>query len=179
MDGALTKGDAMTGVVRYARAGLALCLLVGTPALAQTSPVRRLTLDDGRRIAAAAQAHARSNGWHVVVTVLDEGGHAILLERMDGTQIASVEIALAKGRSAAAFRRPTREMADWVAGGNVGLLALPGLVPVEGGLPLIVDGQVVGAVGVSGATARQDGEVAQVGAAALTSRRESQTERWR
>jgi uncharacterized protein GlcG (DUF336 family) len=171
MDWALNKGDAMNRVVRLARAGWTLCLLVATPVLAQTPPVRRLTLEDGRRIAAAAQAHARSNGWHVVVTVLDEGGHAILLERMDGTQTASVEIALAKARSAAAFRRPTREMADWVAGGNVGLLALPGLVPVEGGLPLIIDGQTVGAVGVSGATARQDGEAAQAGAAALTSRR--------
>ena len=177
MGRALTKGVTMIGVVRHVRAGLALSVLAGTSALAQTAPARRLTLEDGRRIAAAAQAHARSNGWHVVVAVLDAGGHAILLERMDGTQTASVEVALAKARSAAAFRRPTREMADWVAGGNVGLLALPGLVPVEGGLPLVVDGETVGAVGVSGATAVQDGEVAKVGAAAVTSRRDSPTER--
>ena len=153
----------MIRIVRLASIACVLVMFVAVPVQAQTSPARRLTLEDGRRIAAAVQENARTNGLRVVVAVLDEGGHAILLERMDGTQTASVEIALAKARSAAAFRRPTREMAEWVASGNVGLMALPGLVPVEGGLPLLVDGAVVGAVGVSGATARQDGEAAQAG----------------
>ena len=153
----------MIRIVRLAGIACALVMFANMPVQAQTSPARRLTLEDGRRIAAAVQENARTNGLRVVVAVLDEGGHAILLERMDGTQTASVEIALAKARSAAAFRRPTREMAEWVASGNVGLMALPGLVPVEGGLPLLVDGAVVGAVGVSGATARQDGEAAQAG----------------
>jgi uncharacterized protein GlcG (DUF336 family) len=101
------------------------------------------------------------------VAVLDDGGHPILVERMDGTQTASVEIAIAKARSAAGFRRPTREMAGWIAGGETALLALPGLLPVEGGVPLLWNGQVVGALGVSGATAEQDGAVAREGAAAL------------
>lgn len=159
--------------VRLAGVGCVLLLSVGGTARAQTGSSSRLTLQAGRRIAEAAQEHARANGLRVVVAVLDEGGHAILLERMDGTQTASVEIALAKARSAAAFRRPTREMAEWVAGGNVSVMALPGLVPVEGGIPLVVDGQVVGAVGVSGATARQDGEAAQAGVAALAAGRDS------
>src|SRR5688572_5581632 len=167
----------MIQVVRLTGVAYALVMFAGMSLQAQTGAARRLTLEDGRRIAAAVQEHARTNGLRIVVAVLDEGGHAILLERMDGTQTASVEIALAKARSAAAFRRPTREMADWVEGGNVGLLALPGLVPVEGGLPLVVDGQPVGAVGVSGATASQDGEVAKAGAAAVMSRREGPTER--
>ena len=157
----------MIRIVRLAGIAYAFAAFAGMPLQAQTGSARRLTLEDGRRVAAAVQEHARSNGLRVVVAVMDEGGHAILLERMDGTQTASVEIALAKARSAAAFRRPTREMAEWVAGGNVGLMALPGLVPVEGGLPLLVDGAVVGAVGVSGATARQDGEAAQAGVSVL------------
>lgn len=153
--------------------GCVLLLSVGVPAHAQTVSSSRLTLQAARRITEAAQEHARANGLRIVVAVLDEGGHAILLERMDGTQTASVEIALAKARSAAAFRRPTGEMAEWVAGGNVGLMALPGLVPVEGGLPLLVEGQVIGAIGVSGATARQDGEAAQAGVAVLAAGRDS------
>ena len=127
----------------------------------------RLTLEAGRRIAAAAQIRAQAMNLRVVVAVLDEGGHPILVERMDGTQTASVEIALAKGRSAAAFKRPTREMASWVAGGEVALMALPGLLPVEGGIPIIVGGHVVGSVGVSGATAEEDGQIAQAGVAAI------------
>jgi len=158
----------MVRIVRFAMIVCSLVMVACMPIQAQTARARRLTLEDGRRIAAAVQEQARTNGLRVVVAVLDEGGHAILLERMDGTQTASVEIALAKARSAAAFRRPTREMAEWVTGGNVGLMALPGLVPVEGGVPLIVDGVVVGAVGVSGATARQDGEAAQAGVAVFS-----------
>jgi uncharacterized protein GlcG (DUF336 family) len=146
-----------------------LPLLALVPAAgAQDLPAKpQLTLEAGRRIAAAAQAHARTAGLRVVVAVLDDGGHPILVERMDGTQTASVEIAIAKARSAAGFRRPTREMAGWIAGGETALLALPGLLPVEGGVPLLWNGQVVGALGVSGATAEQDGAVAREGAAAL------------
>jgi uncharacterized protein GlcG (DUF336 family) len=149
----------------------AMLLLAATApraSLAQALPQSpRLTLEAGRRIATAAQARARAMNLRVVVAVLDEGGHAILLERMDGTQTASVEIALAKARSAAAFKRPTREMASWVAGGEVALMALPGMLPVEGGIPIVAAGHVVGSIGVSGASAEQDGEVARAGVAAL------------
>lgn len=152
----------------WTKAALVACaVLIPAPAAAQLGRKPALTLEAGRRIAAAAEARARANGWNVVVAVVDDGGHLILLERMDDTQTASVEIAIEKARSAAAFRRPTRVMAEWVTGGSLTVLGLPGAVPVEGGVPLVVGGQVIGAIGVSGATAREDGQVAQAGADAL------------
>lgn len=154
--------------MRMAVGALLLLISFSVPsqARAQLPHTPVLTLDVSREATAAARKLARANGWNVVVVVVDQGGHPILLERMDGTQTASVEIALAKARSAAAFRRPTRVLGQWVSG-NVALLNLPGLVPIEGGLPLVVEGQVVGAVGVSGATAQQDGQAAQAAAEAV------------
>jgi uncharacterized protein GlcG (DUF336 family) len=155
----------------FCSAATVTVMLLLTPAAhlgAQALPqVPQLTLEASRRVVTAAQDHARAAGLRVVVTVVDAGGHVIIAERMDGTQIASVDIAAAKARSAEAFRRPTRELAGWVAGGDVGLMSLPGLMPVEGGIPVLDGPHVVGAVGVSGATARQDGEIAQAGVAAL------------
>lgn len=155
-------------------AGVLLLLLasaVPRQVSAQLPRKPTLTLEASRQAVVAAHALARANDWNVVVAVVDDGGHPILLERHDGAQTASVEIALAKARSAAAFRRPTRVLGEWVSG-NVALLNLPGAVPIEGGLPLLVEGQVVGAVGVSGATAEQDGQVAQAAAEALQRRAE-------
>lgn len=120
-----------------------------------------LTRAHARAAAAGAREEARANGWAMVVAVLDEAGVPLLVERMDGAQPASVEIALAKARAAWGFRRPTAEMEGWVRDGATHLLGLPGIVPIEGGVPIRIDGRVVGAIGVSGATSREDGLAAK------------------
>ena len=124
-----------------------------------------LTLDDAKRIAAAAQAEAVKNGWKVVIAILDEGGHLMYLERMDGTQKASVRVAEEKGRTAILFKRPTKLFEEAVNGGRVSVLSLPGAVAVDGGLPLIRDGEFLGAIGVSGVQSHQDGIIAAAGVA--------------
>ncbi len=119
-----------------------------------------LTVDAARAAVAGALEEARGHGWKMVFAVLDVGGHPVLVERMDGAPPASVAIALEKARAALAFRRPTREMETWVRGGDTHLLGLPGIVPVEGGVPVRVEGRVLGAVGVSGASSAEDGRAA-------------------
>lgn len=130
-----------------------------------------VTLEQAKKAAAAAEAEALTNGWPVVIAIVDCGGNLVLLHRLDDTQIGSIEIAQAKARTANNFRRPSKEFEDLVAGGGVGLrtLAMPGAAPLEGGLPIIVDGKIVGAIGVSGARSFQDAQVAQAGIEALTS----------
>jgi uncharacterized protein GlcG (DUF336 family) len=126
-----------------------------------------LTLDAAREIASAAQAEARKNGWNVVIAVVDDGGHLIYLERMDGTQVASVIVAQQKAACAIRFKRPTKALEDVVVGGRTVVMKLAGAVPVEGGLPIVVNGEFLGAIGVSGVTSTQDGQVAAAGLAAL------------
>jgi uncharacterized protein GlcG (DUF336 family) len=126
-----------------------------------------LTLADARRVAAAAAEEARRNDWRVVIAIVDDAGLPVYLERHDGVQPASCDIAQHKARTAALFRRPTRALEETVAGGRVALLGLPQITPVEGGLPLLHEGQVVGAIGVSGLQSFEDGIVAKAGAEAL------------
>lgn len=126
-----------------------------------------LTLADAKRVAAAAAQEAAANGWSVVIAVVDDAGLLVYLERLDGTQPASCDIAQHKARAAALFRRPTKALEEIVAGGRVALLSLPNITPVEGGAPLLHEGQVVGAIGVSGVQSFQDGLVAKAGADAL------------
>jgi glc operon protein GlcG len=126
-----------------------------------------LTLADAKRVAAAAAEEARRNGWSVVIAIVDDAGLPVYLERLDGVQPASCDIAQAKARAAALFRRPTKALEETVAGGRVALLSLPHIIPVEGGVPLLHEGQVVGAVGVSGVQSFEDGIVARAGAEAL------------
>jgi len=130
-----------------------------------------ITQERARKISAAAQQEAQKNGWLMVVAILDAGGHLVLLERMDGAQFGSVQVAQDKARSAVAFRRPTKAFHDMVAAGGEGLrmLVMSGAVPIDGGLPIIVDGLVIGSIGLSGGTSAQDGQVAQAGLAALAS----------
>jgi len=130
-----------------------------------TKPV--LTLDVAKQIAAAAEAEAIKNSWPVAVSIVDPGGRLIYFQKIDDTQIGSVEVSIAKARCAALFKRPSKALADVVTGGNVGMMSLPGSIPVEGGVPLNVDGQIVGAIGISGVMSNQDGIVAQAGVAAL------------
>lgn len=126
-----------------------------------------LTLDDARRVAAAAHAHAAAKQWNVVIAIVDDGGHLVLLERRDDTQMGSVQVAIEKAKTAIAFRRPSQAIEGAIAGGRTVMLKLPGATPIEGGVPLVFQGDFVGAIGVSGVTSQQDGEIAQAGAAAL------------
>ena len=122
-----------------------------------------ITLDHARKIAAAASAEAKKNGWNVAVAIVDTAGELVYFEKNDNTQVSSVKTSQEKARTAARFKRPTKLMEEAIAGGRVALLALPDATPIEGGLPLLIDGKIVGAVGVSGATSPQDGQCAQAG----------------
>ena len=130
---------------------------------AQTSDKKVLNLDGARKIAAAAEAEAKKNNWNVVIAIVDDGGNLLYLQRMDGTQTGSIQVAIDKARTAQAFKRPTKVFEDLVAGGRNVILAL-GAMPIEGGVPVKVGDQVVGAIGVSGVTAPQDGQIAKAGA---------------
>ena len=124
-------------------------------------------LAEAKRVLAAAQAEAAKNNWMVAIAIVDTGGHLVAFERMDTTQTGSVDVAQEKARTSAAFRRPSKAFQDSVASGGEGLrvLRLPGALPIEGGLPLVRDGKIVGAIGVSGVTSAQDGQIAAAGAA--------------
>ena len=119
--------------------------------------------------AAPAVAEARKHGWTMAIAVVDIGGALVYFEKMDDTQTGSVEVAIAKARSAALFKRPTKAFQEALAAGAEGLrvLALPNATPVEGGLPLVVEDCIVGAIGVSGGTSPQDAQCAQAGVDAL------------
>src|SRR5678815_3356712 len=131
---------------------------------AQLPTKQVLTLDAAKRIAAAAEAEARRRGATVVIAVVDDGGYLLVLERLDDTQVASVDVGIAKARTAAIFRRPSKVFEDQVKNGRVSALALPGAVALQGGVPIIVDGKVVGAIGVSGNPPQEDEDIAKVGA---------------
>jgi glc operon protein GlcG len=135
-------------------------------ASAQFATTRVLTLDGARQVAAAAEAVALENGWNVAIAIVDAGGGLIYFQRLEGTQPASVDIAIHKARTAAAFKRSTRVFEEQLADGRNALLSLEAAM-FEGGLPIIVDGQVVAAIGVSGVTPQQDGQIAQAGVAAV------------
>ena len=119
-----------------------------------------------KRAAGAALAEARKNNWTMAAAIVDASGDLVYFEKVDGTQAASILIAQDKARSAVRFKRPTKALQDVLAAGGDGLrmLALQGAVPVEGGLPLIMDGKIVGAIGLSGGTSPQDGQCAKAGA---------------
>jgi uncharacterized protein GlcG (DUF336 family) len=147
---------------------LVLSLILAVPlSFGQLATKKSLTLEAARQIAAAAEAEARKNNWNVVIAILDDGGHLVYLQRMDTTQVGSVEVAIAKAKSAVFFKRPTKAFEEALSGGRTAILRLPNAVPVEGGVPLIADGVVIGAIGVSGVQSNQDGQIAQAGAAAL------------
>jgi glc operon protein GlcG len=130
---------------------------------------KTLSLDEAKKVAAASSAKARAENWTVVIAVLDVGGHLIYLERADGTQLGSVEVAQAKARTALLFKRPTKALEEGVLGGRVHMMSLPGVTAVEGGLPLMKDGEIVGSIGVSGVMSSQDGQVAAAGAEIVAS----------
>jgi len=135
----------------------------------QLATKKSLTLEAAKKIAAAAEVEARKNNWNVVICVVDDGANLLYLQRMDGTQIGSVDIAQMKARTAVKMKRPSKVLEDAVAGGRNAILKLPDVLPVEGGVPLMVNGEFIGAVGVSGVTSAQDGQIAGAGAAVLAS----------
>jgi glc operon protein GlcG len=134
---------------------------------AELATKHALTLEIAKQMSAAAEAEAVENGWTVVIAIVDEGGRLMHLVRRDGTQYGSIEVAQDKARTAIAFRRPTKALEDAVAGGRNAVLRLGDATPIEGGIPIVVDGEMLGAIGVSGATSAQDAQVAQAGIDAL------------
>jgi len=144
-----------------------LCAAVTLQAELPTEKV--LTLGMAKKLVAAAEAEAKKRGATVVIAVVDDGGQLILLERLDDTQVASVEVAIGKARTAAIFRRPSKVFEDQVKNGRVAALALPGATPLQGGIPITVEGKVIGAIGASGNSPQEDEEIALAGAAVTAS----------
>ena len=128
-----------------------------------------INVETAKKAAAAALAEARKNGWLMVVAVVDPNGTLVYYEKMDNTQLGSAEVAIDKARSAALYKRPTKAFQDALAGGGAGLrvLGLKGAEPVEGGLPIIVEGKLIGAIGLSGDLSEHDGQCAAAGVGAL------------
>jgi len=170
----------MTTARLLAYAVLVGSLLTSIPAVAQTPAAPAppaippygapIGLELARKVIAGAEAEARKNNWNMVIAVLDSGANLVALERMDGASLASIEVAKDKARSAVLFRRPTKVFQDAVAqgGANLRLLTLTGLTAVDGGLPIVVDGKIVGSVGASGAASDQDAQCAKAGIDALS-----------
>lgn len=126
-----------------------------------------IDLETARKIAAAAEYEALQHALQVVIAIVDDGGHLLYLQR-DGAQAGSVEVAIGKARSALLFRRPTRVFEEMVESGRQGYLVMPDVMPLEGGVPLVYQDEIVGAIGISGASSKDDGVVAQAGAAAIS-----------
>jgi glc operon protein GlcG len=140
---------------------------------AQTPPPYGLSIsiEQAKKAMAAAEAEARKNNWQVVISIVDTGGHLVMLQRLDA-QNASVDIATGKARTAVNFRRPTKALEDGLAanGSALRILAVPGVTPLQGGLPIVVDGKIIGGIGVSGVLATQDEVVAKAGLDTLTAK---------
>jgi glc operon protein GlcG len=139
--------------------------LVAAAAVAQDRPPygQEIGLEQAKKIAAGAAAESKKNGWRMAIAVVDNHGFLVYYERMDDTQTASAQVAVEKAKAAAMYRRPTKAFEDGIAKGRVALLGLTGATPIEGGLPIMVGGKVVGGIGVSGANSDQDAVAAMAG----------------
>ena len=150
--------------------GLALALAAAAPARGQQLPLPygpNVGLDQAKALAAAAVAEARKHNWTIVVAIVDTGGHPGFPRGVGHPPVASVDVATRKAWAANGLKQPTKDFEDAAQGGRVVTLSLPGVVPIEGGLPIVVDGKIVGAIGISGATSAQDGQAAAAALAAL------------
>ena len=159
-------------MVRYSlrmAAVLILAITLQAPAQGPKPYGPGVAVENAKKIAAVALAEARKNNWFMAVAVVDPSGTLVYYEKMDNTQTGSADVAIAKARTAALYKRPSKVFQDMVAGGGGGLriLGLPNTVPIEGGIPLVIDGKIVGAIGVSGDSADHDSICAQAGADAL------------
>jgi glc operon protein GlcG len=154
---------------------LIVLLLFALAATAQTTPAKPLpygepiNLETAKKILDASKAFALKNQWTVVIAIVDTGGNLVALEKIDDTQVGSIDVAIGKAKTANNFKRPTKAFEDAVAGGGVGLrvLAIPNVYPIEGGELIIVNGKIIGAIGVSGMKATEDAEVAKAGLTVL------------
>jgi glc operon protein GlcG len=149
-----------------AAAALGVALTAGAIE-AQVLEKKVVAFSAARKMAAAAQEAARAKGVAVVIVVVDDGGHVVLLERMDGAQVASVNVGIGKARTAAIYRRPSKDFEDQIKNGRIAALALADATPLQGGLPIVLDGKVIGAIGVSGDTPQIDEDIARAGAKAF------------
>jgi uncharacterized protein GlcG (DUF336 family) len=159
-------------MLRTLAVACAVALMAALPAAAQQPPPYGppITLDQAKRVMAAAELEAAKNSWNVVITILDSGGNMVMMHRFDNTQLASIEIAEAKARTALLFKRPSKALEDAVASGGAGLrlLAVKGAAPLEGGLPIAHEGKIIGSIGVSGVLSSQDAQIGRAGIEALT-----------
>jgi glc operon protein GlcG len=151
---------------------LAVALLAVVAVDAQGPPPpygSAITLDQAKKVLAGAEAEAKKNNWNVVISIVDTGGQLVAMQRLDNTQFGSIDVARDKAYSAVAFRRPTKAFQDAVAQGgeNLRILKIGGASPLEGGIPIVVDGKIIGGVGVSGVTSQQDAQIARAGIEAL------------
>ncbi len=152
-------------------------VLIGRDSLAQQTPPpagpiaipygTAITLEQAKMAAAGAEAEARKNNWNMAIAIAEPSGNLVYLAKMDGAPYGSLNVAPAKARSTAMFRNPTKAFEDRLAAGQTYILALPGALPIEGGVPIVVNGRMVGAIGISGGSAQQDGVVAKAGAEAV------------
>lgn len=183
-------------VIRHTALAAALLAMISIPAISQTPPPAApatpppaaaapppaatppapppqygapINLEQAKKAMAASEAEAVKNNWPVAIAILDSHGHIVLLQKQDNTQHGSIQIAVDKAKTSVDFRRPTKAFEDVIAGGGAGLriLAIRTASPLEGGVPIIIDGKLVGAVGVSGVTSAQDAQVARAGIAAI------------
>ena len=157
----------MSKMKTLTRLTAALALAASAGAAQAQSYGANISTEAAKKVSAGTLAECAKNNWRVAVAVVDPAGALVHFERIDDTQIASIEIAIAKARAAATFRRPTRVFADGIAKGNNALATLPGVIGSPGGVPIVVGGKIVGAVGVSGVTGDQDEQCAKVGVGAL------------
>ena len=162
----------MISTVKSLRHLLAITLAaISVSAAAQTPPPPyglSISVEQAKKAMVAAEAEARKNNWQVVISIVDTGGHQVMLQRLEA-QNASVDIAIGKARTAVNFRRPTKALEDSLAanGSALRILAVPGVMPLQGGLPIVMDGKIIGGIGVSGVLATQDEVVAKAGIDAL------------
>ena len=153
--------------LKFALAAAALGLASTSSFAADLSSRVSLTLEVAKQISAAAEAEAAKNKWTVAIAIVDDGGHLIYLAKIDNTQYGSIDVAIQKAQTSAAFKRPTKIFEEAIAGGRNAIIGLKGALPLEGGVPIMHDGKVIGAIGVSGVKSTEDGQVAKAGADAL------------
>ncbi len=151
---ALAVMVAILGVFTFGAMAQPQPLLYGTP----------ISLENAKKAAAAAVAEIKKNNWFMAVAITDIAGDLVYFEKIDGTQTASIRIAQIKSRCAAIFKRPSKVFQDLLASGSTFVLGLEGAIPSEGGIPLVMDGKIIGAIGVSGGSSQQDGQAAKAGA---------------
>ena len=153
--------------LRFALVAATASLVALPCAGAQVRETHVVTQAAAQKALAAAEAEARKNGWSMSIAVVDPAGELVAFERMDGAPPSSVDLSRAKARTAARLRRPSKALEDAVAGGRLAVLGIEGIIPLDGGVPIVVNGEYVGAVGCSGASSAQDGQAAQAGVNAI------------